>query len=896
MLRWLAGSALLFFLAAGIALSRMPTAPSRAAGPPEPPARPASENRAAQAARAARAVLEEATRVHGAESTQAADAMDALVCATMATGNRGDLPDARNWARESVRIRERTCGGGCLELANSLTHYEAVLWHLEDYRAALPIAERALAIRTRLLPPQDPRIGHSLYLLAEARRALGEFAVAEKLHRQAIAIWQLQPEDNAPHIAASLHYIGLMRWVLGDLVNARELIEQALSLRQIAEGPESQMVANDLNILGRLAVAMGDHEIAMSLFDRAQRAWERTLGKDDPQVARTLTNKAWLVAAAGDDAGAKVLLQRALRIRVTAFGGDHYLAARSLADLARLARDTGDYTESEGLFARALEVQQRDPQARGPELAGTFNDVAILALLTRNPARAIQLALRAEDIARGYFLRSSQGLDEVDALRYETVRSTGLDVALTALVRAPEIPDGPSRVWGELIQSRAIVLDRMAALHRTAPAGSPVSPTLSKLAEHLPRDSALVAFARFTRPGERREAPSASYLAFVLQPGGAPPAVLPLGSATEIETLVQDWRKEAGTDPRLDQAQDDEKRYRETAGRLRKSIWDPLSPQLQGRRIVFVVPDGALNLVSIAALPGKDGRYLIETEPSIHYLSAEKDIAALHGAGTSGRGMLALGGADFDAPPSTPEKPDTTFKSAAPACLGFEAMGFDPLPGTRREVEDIASLWGSKGEVLKLTGSDASEGAFKRLAPGKRILHLATHGFFLLDRCRSSLDGVSTADGEMAIGEDPLLLSGLALAAANRRAEISTGQEDGILTSEEIGALDLTGVEWTVLSGCETAIGQVLTGEGVLGLRRAFQVAGVGTLIMSLWPVDDGAARVWMHNLYQGRVSGLSTVEAANQASRRMLAAQRSSGRSTHPYFWGAFVAAGDWR
>ena len=895
MLRWLAGSALLFFLAAGIALSRMPTTPSRAAGPPEPPARLASENHAAQAVQAARAVLEEATRVHGAQSTQAADAMDALVSATLAMGNRADLPDARDWAREAVRIRERACGGDCLELATSLSHFEAVLWQLEDYRSALPIAERALAIRTRLLPPQDPPISHSLYLLAEARRALGEFAVAEKLHRQAIAIWRLQPEDCSPHIAASLHYIGLMRWMLGDLVNARELTEQALSLRQKAGGPESQMVANDLNILGRLAVAMGDHEAAMSLFDRAQRAWERTLGKDDPQVARTLTNKACLVSDEGDDAGARILLQRALRIRVTAFGADHYLAARSLADLARLARDTGDYTESEGLFSRALEIQQTDPQARGPELAGTLNDVAILALLTRNPARAVQLALRAEDIARGYFLKSSQGLDEVDALRYETVRSTGLDVALTALVRAPEIPDGPSRVWGELIQSRAIVLDRMAARHRTATAGSPVSPTLSQLAEHLPRGSALVAFARFNRPGERREASSASYLAFVLQPGGAPPAVLPLGSATEIETLVQDWRKEAGTDPRLDRAQDDEKRYREAAGRLRKSIWDPLSPQLKGRRMVFVVPDGALNLVSIAALPGKDGRYLIESGPSIHYLSAERDLAAPHRAGTSGRGMLALGGADFDAPPSTPEMPDTTFKSAAPACLGFETMRFDPLPGTRREVEDLASLWGPN-EVLQLTGSGASEDAFKRLAPGKRILHLATHGFFLLDRCRSSLDGVSAADGEMAIGEDPLLLSGLVLAAANRRAEISTGQEDGILTSEEIGALNLTGVEWAVLSGCETALGQVLTGEGVLGLRRAFQVAGVGTLIMSLWPVDDGAARVWMHNLHQGRVSGLSTVEAANQASRRMLAAQRSSGGSTHPYFWGAFVAAGDWR
>jgi CHAT domain-containing protein len=339
-----------------------------------------------------------------------------------------------------------------------------------------------------------------------------------------------------------------------------------------------------------------------------------------------------------------------------------------------------------------------------------------------------------------------------------------------------------------------------------------------------------------------------------------------------------------------------EERYRQAAGRLRRAIWDPLLPELQSRHTVFVVPDGALNLVSIATLPGVDGRYLIESEPSIHYLSAERDIAAPHHPETSGHGMLALGGAEFDADPVTLEPPDTAFKSAAPACPFFQAMRFDPLPGTRREVEGIASLWNSQGEVLELTGSGASEEAFKRLAPGKKILHLATHGYFLQDRCRSFLQHGPYSEEGVAGGENPLLLSGLVLAAANRRAEVSSMQEDGILTSEEIGALDLSGAEWAVLSGCETALGQVLAGEGVLGLRRAFQVAGAGTLIMSLWKVDDGAARIWMHHLYQGRLAGLSTLQAVKQASLLMIAAQRSAGRSTHPYFWGAFVAAGDWR
>ena len=99
-----------------------------------------------------------------------------------------------------------------------------------------------------------------------------------------------------------------------------------------------------------------------------------------------------------------------------------------------------------------------------------------------------------------------------------------------------------------------------------------------------------------------------------------------------------------------------------------------------------------------------------------------------------------------------------------------------------------------------------------------------------------------------------------------------------------------------MLSGCETGLGKLQAGEGVLGMRRAFQIAGVRTLIMSLWRVEDEAAREWMRELYGGRLSGLSTAESVRQASLRILDARRKAGDSTHPFSWGAFVTTGDWR
>jgi CHAT domain-containing protein len=140
-------------------------------------------------------------------------------------------------------------------------------------------------------------------------------------------------------------------------------------------------------------------------------------------------------------------------------------------------------------------------------------------------------------------------------------------------------------------------------------------------------------------------------------------------------------------------------------------------------------------------------------------------------------------------------------------------------------------------------------------------------------------------------------MSGLALAGANRRAAAATDDEDGILTAEEVSAMNLDGVEWAVLSACDTGLGEVRAGEGVFGLRRAFQIAGVRTVIMSVWSVDDEATRVWMRALYQNRLQRrLNTAEAMRAASLNVLRDRRARGQSTHPFFWGAFVAAGDWR
>jgi CHAT domain-containing protein len=322
-----------------------------------------------------------------------------------------------------------------------------------------------------------------------------------------------------------------------------------------------------------------------------------------------------------------------------------------------------------------------------------------------------------------------------------------------------------------------------------------------------------------------------------------------------------------------------------------------VAPGLAGLARVSIVPDGPLDAVNFAALPLGRGGYLAESGVVLAMLGAERDRAEPNPERT-GQGWLALADPDYAAAPdgrgarvAAGAHPDREagasaegFRGHHSTCRDFGTMRFASLPGTAREVATILALrppQAPRVAPLALTGAQASEGAFRRFAPGRREVHLATHGFVLDSGC----DGV--------VAENPLVRCGLALAGANRRDEAAEGADDGVLTGEEIGSLDLSSVECAVLSACESGLGEMKAGEGVLGLRRAFRVAGARSLVMSLWNVGDAETAEWMTAFYRRRLArGADPADALAAAEREVLRARRAAGRDTHPWSWGAFVAS----
>ena len=358
---------------------------------------------------------------------------------------------------------------------------------------------------------------------------------------------------------------------------------------------------------------------------------------------------------------------------------------------------------------------------------------------------------------------------------------------------------------------------------------------------------------------------------------------------------------------------------------LKQAVWSPLQKSLEGARIVLVSPDGVLNRIPFAALPGaKPGSYLLEeielaTVP-VPRLLLQKD----QGAGLKNesekpdrQSLLIVGDVDYGGSPGKAEGVQVADVRSAVRRSG--ALQFAALDSTRSEMATIRDSFEKdfpNGKVTPLRGRRATESEFRLEAPKYRWLHLATHGFFAPPEIVSAL-ARKKEDQERALNEftrngisgcHPGLLSGVALSGANTPA--NEGQDDGILTAVEVAGLDLEKADLVVLSACETGLGAAAGGEGVLGLQRAFQLAGAKTTITSLWKIPDRATMQLMQRFYENLWDKkMSKLDALREAQLWMLkegrqrgldledngVKQRNSNRLP-PRYWAAFVLSGDWR
>jgi CHAT domain-containing protein/tetratricopeptide (TPR) repeat protein len=963
----------------------------------------------------------------------------------------GDYAGLDSLYERALRIQKTALGPEDRQVATVMLNHAILKKITGDYRGAQDLYEQVLDLRIRTLGPEHPAVARTYHNLGNVLMYTGDYEGARAAYEQAIEIRERALGPDHLHVARTLKGLAILQYKYADLLEARAVAERSLHIYEQALGPDHPDLANTLLVLAEITAELGDLAAAEDTFLRSMAVQEAALGPDHPRTAEVIRALAHYRRRAGDTDGAEELLRQALDIQERSFGNEHAEVSRTLSEIGQLQMLNGDLESAEAVLTRSLTIREHATGLGNSEAVTSLHalgettwlrgdleraqahlqralaiaDTTLgqdhpfygyvlhqlgYVLSDRGEARrALEVSLRAEQLARRHLRLTTRGLPERLALLYAEREISGLDLALSLACDSPPGPSAVRSVWNELIRSRALVLDEMALRHQvlgqrddaavvelqrelaetsrelawllasSPDAGSSRqfrqrfavvrarkdaaerglaerSPafrrelnlavvTLDDVIRSLPPGSALLAYVRYAHHTCRSDPTELgdkstwfgqpAYAALVMGPGDREPTAVALGSVAEIDLLITRWRDELGYGARIPGRSDAESEAacRRVGLGLRRAIWDPIAQQLETAAHVFIVPDGLLHLVNLAALPGDDDGYLLDDPVVFHGVSAERDLASGRRTVHRKSGLLVLGAPDFDALRS--ELPPVPTRVAALEQAISESAGdvadlkaltslregtFTPLPASAREVREIAQLWeevfrksgdpaapaAAEGRAVQLTGMDANEATFKALAGEFRILHLATHGFYLggnrtlpapNQRGVAGLHAASGAPATPLQTENPLLLSGLALAGANTRDQTSPENEDGLLTAEEIATLDLSGVEWAVLSACESGLGETRASEGVLGLRRAFQVAGAGTVVMSLWAIEDEVAREWMTHLYRARlIDGLSSSESVRHASRQLLARRRATGPSSHPYYWAGFIAWGEWR
>lgn len=326
--------------------------------------------------------------------------------------------------------------------------------------------------------------------------------------------------------------------------------------------------------------------------------------------------------------------------------------------------------------------------------------------------------------------------------------------------------------------------------------------------------------------------------------------------------------------------------YEQLQDRASKLIWNPIEASIAKGSTVYYIPSGVMHGIALEALPLSDGTTLGQHYDIVRLTSA-REIVNAHHSSKINRTATLYGGLQYSLDPQKMEEESKAYEKSDLAGLvrsEYGVSGFKDLRNTKDEVKKIEKTLVDNGFSVKAyLGSKGNAESFVALdGKSPSIVHIATHGFYYTPD--------EAKDKDFLRGyTDAMSLSGLVFAGGNAAwlgKKNVDGVLGGVLTAKDIANLDFKGTDLLVLSACKTGQGKV-TAEGVFGLQRAFKKAGVGTIIMSLWNVDDKVTSEFMIAFYEQL-----TDKANNWNKRKAFEQTKEIIRKKHPdpYYWAAFV------
>lgn len=298
----------------------------------------------------------------------------------------------------------------------------------------------------------------------------------------------------------------------------------------------------------------------------------------------------------------------------------------------------------------------------------------------------------------------------------------------------------------------------------------------------------------------------------------------------------------------------------------------PLKDTLVNYDNLIISSDGALRLLPFEALyDSKANQYFIENK-NLRYVPSGKELIRLYRVKDkykTKQDVVIFSNPNFDDKNlKTKNEEDTIYTpntNRSGVIKSLFTMKFDPLPGTKEETQNIQSIF--DGTIVNTQSKANEENLLKTNTP--KILHIATHGFFIND------DSIP----------NPMLKSGIALSGAN--ISRIKGEGEGIVTSLKLSGLNLKGTDLVVLSACQTGVVDPKSTENVSGLNKAFIQAGAKNIVMSLWSVADKETSELMSSFYKYIKENQNYSDSLRESKLEMIK------EDLHPFYWAPFILSG---
>jgi CHAT domain-containing protein len=757
-----------------------------------------------------------------------------------------------------------------------------------DFPAAVGAYRETLQLRREVLGPNHAETARTQNSIGVLQADLGDWASADGAFEAALVSFRkTQSEESVDTITVRTNQ-ALARWGFRKNRAAADQYAAAVNDLRVALGGDHPTVAAVVRNLAQMEFELGQHDRAQQLLEDALAAQIRVLGENHPDLAPTRLARGRLLAQRGKLAEAAAEIDRALIVLLASLGPEHPVVARARTTRAQTALAQGDHATA----LNQVVIAARSIVVFSQRTFGAISDRQ-RALLSQDSHKVIGALLSVPDVdARDLFVALLPHRDSVlrsIAARRASERggarfATELDELRRRYVAAV-LSQGPDTA--ERVRSLAQAIGGLEAL-QSAPGSTGSSAdakdVLRDACKRLPSDAALIKSVAYDRtPLGKPFETIPAYAALVVRGDGCRVSRVDLGDGAELQKFAEEFAG-AMRDQRMDQPI--------ARVELSRVVLEPLKASLAGVTRWLVVPDGSLWGIPIGVLPDPEdpNRYLLE-RVTVGYLTSTYELAEAAPNPDQGEVLersLLVGAPDFGGEDSG----GPVVLTATGPC---ELQPFEALPATKRELEDISQLL---SEPQLLVGTDATKARLEQaLLNRPRLVHFATHAYFAGN---GGCDQPADRDGlrETPISPNPLLLSGIVLAGANRPTRVDAEGESGILTAYEVAGLDLGSADLVVLSACDTGTGLALRGQEIQGLRWGFRAAGAQALVTSLWRSNDAATRRMMKSFYESLVTAELEVdafrgaEALRRAKLEQLASETRLG-IRRPLIWANFIFSG---